>query len=74
MTRDERDHSIVAAIVSMAHNLSLRVTAEGVETSAQADLLASLGCDDAQGFLFAPPLPEADLENRLLAVYGTAPL
>jgi len=73
MTRDDRDRSIVAAIVSMAHNLSLRVTAEGVETSAQAELLASLGCDDAQGFLFAPPLPEASLEDRLLAVCGTAP-
>ncbi len=73
MTRDDRDRSIVAAIVSMAHNLSLRVTAEGVETAAQAELLASLGCDDVQGFLFAPPLPEASLEERLLAVCGTEP-
>ncbi len=73
MTRDERDRSIVAAIVSLAHNLSLRVTAEGVETSAQAELLASLGCDDVQGFLFAPPLPASSLEDRLLAVCGTAP-
>lgn len=68
MTRDERDRSIVAAIVSMAHNLSLRVTAEGVEAAAQAEMLAALGCDDVQGFLFAPPLPEALLEERLLAV------
>jgi diguanylate cyclase (GGDEF)-like protein/PAS domain S-box-containing protein len=72
MTRDDRDRSIVAAIVAMAHNLSLRVTAEGVETSAQAELLASLKCDEVQGFLFAPPLPEAGLEDRILAVSGTA--
>ncbi|MFI5179955.1 MAG: putative bifunctional diguanylate cyclase/phosphodiesterase [Thermoanaerobaculia bacterium] len=68
MTRDDRDRSIVAAIVSMAHNLSLRVTGEGVETTAQAEMLAALGCDDVQGFLFAPPLPEASLEERLAAV------
>ena len=72
MTRDERDRSIVAAIVSMAHNLSLRVTAEGVETADQAVLLTSLGCDDMQGFLFAPPLPDELLTERLLAVSGTA--
>ena len=72
MTRDERDRSIVAAIVSMAHNLSLRVTAEGVETADQAVLLTSLGCDDMQGFLFAPPLPDEQLTERLLAVSGTA--
>jgi len=72
MTRDDRDRSIVAAIISMAHNLSLRVTAEGVEASAQAEMLAALGCDDVQGFLFAPPLPEPLLAERLMAVDGAA--
>ncbi|HQR66966.1 MAG TPA: EAL domain-containing protein [Thermoanaerobaculia bacterium] len=72
MTRDDRDRSIVAAIISMAHNLSLQVTAEGVEVGAQADMLAALGCDDVQGFLFAPPLPEPLLAERLLAVDGAA--
>ena len=72
MTRDDRDRSIVAAIISMAHNPSLRVTAEGVEAPAQAEMLAALGCDDVQGFLFAPPLPEPLLEERLAAVDGVA--
>ncbi len=72
MTRDDRDRSIVAAIISMAHNLSLQVTAEGVEAAAQAELLTALGCDDMQGFLFAPPLPDALLIERLLAVEGAA--
>jgi EAL domain-containing protein (putative c-di-GMP-specific phosphodiesterase class I) len=70
MTRDERDRSIVAAIISMAHNLGLRVTAEGVETSEQAEMLEALACDDVQGFLFAKPFPETDLEERLLQTAG----
>jgi diguanylate cyclase (GGDEF)-like protein/PAS domain S-box-containing protein len=72
MTRDDRDRSIVAAIISMAHNLSLQVTAEGVEAAAQAELLTTMGCDDVQGFLFAPPLPATLLMERLLAVEGAA--
>ena len=72
MTRDERDRSIVAAIISMAHNLGLRVTAEGVEAASQAEMLATMACDDVQGFLFAKPLPEPQLTERLLAVAGAA--
>jgi diguanylate cyclase (GGDEF)-like protein/PAS domain S-box-containing protein len=71
MTRDERDRSIVAAIISMAHNLGLRVTAEGVETSEQAEMLQTLSCDDVQGFLFARPIPEPELEERLLQTAGS---
>jgi len=74
MTRDERDRSIVAAIISMAHNLGLRVTAEGVETSEQAEMLEALACDHVQGFLFARPFPEPDLQERLLqTAAGRAP-
>jgi diguanylate cyclase (GGDEF)-like protein/PAS domain S-box-containing protein len=72
MTRDERDRSIVAAIISMAHNLGLRVTAEGVETPDQAEMLQALSCDDVQGFLFAKPFPEPELEERLLRTAAPA--
>ena len=41
----------------MAHELGLRVVAEGIENAAQRDLVAQLGCDEAQGYLFAPPAP-----------------
>ena len=50
------DDIIVAALISLAHDLGLEVVAEGVETAAQRDRLASYGCDQVQGFLFSPPL------------------
>jgi len=46
------DRAIVAAIISMAHSLGLRVTAEGVETPAQLEYLRERGCEEVQGFLF----------------------
>ena len=53
----EVDASIVRAIVSLAHNLRLKVVAEGVETREQLAFLRSIGCDQYQGFHFSPPLP-----------------
>ncbi len=53
-----RDHSsaLTASIIQMAKALGLRVIAEGVEDTAQRDLLASWGCDQMQGYLFSPPV------------------
>jgi diguanylate cyclase (GGDEF)-like protein/PAS domain S-box-containing protein len=53
--------AIVRAIIDMAHTLGFIVIAEGVETEAQAALLRALGCEQAQGYFFARPMPEADL-------------
>jgi diguanylate cyclase (GGDEF)-like protein/PAS domain S-box-containing protein len=54
---------IVASLISLAHDLGLSVTAEGVETTAQADRLRVGGCDTAQGWLYAQPISwEAVLE------------
>lgn len=50
------DGTIVASVVRLAHELELTVVAEGVETRAQATLLASMGCDVGQGYHYAPPL------------------
>ncbi|MCI3950324.1 MAG: Diguanylate cyclase/phosphodiesterase with sensor(S) [Acidimicrobiales bacterium] len=66
---DSDSRPIAAAIVEMAHALGLRVVAEGVETSTQLEALVDLGCDAAQGFLFAPALPGPQLE-ALLAENG----
>ena len=49
--------AIVDAVIHMAHALSLRVVAEGVETPGQRNVLVQLGCDELQGFYFAKPMP-----------------
>jgi EAL domain-containing protein (putative c-di-GMP-specific phosphodiesterase class I) len=58
---EERCRTIVTRVVEMAHDLGLRVVAEGVETDAQRQFLSGVGCDFLQGFLLCPPLPAADL-------------
>jgi len=57
--------SIVASLISLAHDLGLSVTAEGVETRAQADRLRAGGCDTAQGWLYAKPIPWDALIEQL---------
>ncbi len=51
------DGAIATAVVALAHSMQLAVVAEGVETAAQRDFLASLGCDRVQGYLYARPAP-----------------
>jgi diguanylate cyclase (GGDEF)-like protein/PAS domain S-box-containing protein len=63
---DPIDAKIVKTLVSLAHALELTVTAEGVETTAQADRLRRIGCDSGQGWLFARPGPP-DAIDRLLS-------
>jgi len=53
---DANSEAIVEAIVSLARRLNLEVVAEGVEQARQAEILQSQGCDQLQGYLFAPPL------------------
>jgi diguanylate cyclase (GGDEF)-like protein/PAS domain S-box-containing protein len=59
--------AVARAILGMAESLECAVIAEGVESDAQADILVELGCTQMQGFLFAPPLPAAQIEARLQA-------
>jgi diguanylate cyclase (GGDEF)-like protein/PAS domain S-box-containing protein len=56
--RSERDARVVAGMIRMAHELGLRVVAEGVERPEQLEVLRGLRCDAAQGFLFARPSPD----------------
>ena len=60
--KDPEDSAIVEAVVSMAHSLRLSVVAEGVETDEQLARLRELGCELAQGFYFAAPVPPSALE------------
>ncbi|MGH8076499.1 MAG: EAL domain-containing protein [Lysobacter sp.] len=57
---------LVTNVIALAHSLSLRVVAEGVEEEEQAKLLRLLRCDVLQGFLLGRPLPAAEFEARLL--------
>jgi EAL domain-containing protein (putative c-di-GMP-specific phosphodiesterase class I) len=59
---DPEDSAIVEAVVSMAHSLRLSVVAEGVETDEQLARLRDLGCELAQGFYFAAPVPPSALD------------
>ena len=65
MNDSPTDHAIVSSVISLAHELGLTVVAEGVETQAQADALRALDCDEMQGYLFAPPVPAAQVEQWL---------
>jgi EAL domain-containing protein (putative c-di-GMP-specific phosphodiesterase class I) len=57
------DDAIAKTIVALAQTLRLAVIAEGVETQAQRDFLALIGCRSYQGFLFSRPLPLSDFEQ-----------
>jgi diguanylate cyclase (GGDEF)-like protein len=61
MANEDRDRSIVKAAIELAHNLDLKVVAEGVEDEATLDILANMGCDFAQGYYMAKPMPCDDL-------------
>ena len=59
------DRTIVRSIIDLGHELGYRVTAEGVETAETLRYLGSVGCDYAQGYLIAKPLPVAAFETLL---------
>jgi diguanylate cyclase (GGDEF)-like protein/PAS domain S-box-containing protein len=64
---DGDDGAIVEAIVRMAQALDLAVVAEGVETQVQVDALRVLGCESAQGYLYAKPAPPDEIERFIEA-------
>jgi diguanylate cyclase (GGDEF)-like protein/PAS domain S-box-containing protein len=63
MSADSTDREIVAAVVGMGRALKLCVVAEGIETPEQAEALRELGCDIGQGYLYAKPLPAAEMDE-----------
>lgn len=67
LPQDESDAGIVRAILQMARALGMKVIAEGVETEAQRQFLQLAGCDEFQGYLFAPALDALSFEQRLPA-------
>lgn len=65
MDSDPETHEIVRVIVTLAHNLGLKVVAEGVETEVQLNLLRDIGCELAQGYLFSKPGDNETIERFL---------
>ncbi|HEY6239375.1 MAG TPA: EAL domain-containing protein [Burkholderiales bacterium] len=65
ITTDPEDAMITLAIIGLAHNLKLRVVAEGVETQEQLELLAANGCDEIQGYHFSVPTTAEECATML---------
>jgi len=64
---DPGDTTIVTTIISMAHDMKLKVVAEGVESEAQLAFLRKRGCDEMQGYFFSRPVPAQEAESLLSA-------
>ena len=73
ITRDANDAAIVRSVITLANDLGLEVVAEGVESEEQACVLAELGCQYAQGYLWAKALPIEELTVRLLGQFDGEP-
>ena len=70
---NQNDMEITSAVIAMAHNLKLKVVAEGIETAAQLAFLRRHRCDVGQGYLFDRPIPGSELQ-RALKRYPRGPL
>jgi diguanylate cyclase (GGDEF)-like protein/PAS domain S-box-containing protein len=62
---DQNDRAVAKAVISLGHQLNLRVIAEGVETEGQVAFLRANDCDEIQGFIVSQPLPAAELTEFL---------
>jgi diguanylate cyclase (GGDEF)-like protein/PAS domain S-box-containing protein len=71
---DESDAAIVHAVIQLGRAMNLRVIAEGVETELQRQFLVDAGCDEFQGFLYAPALEASAFEKRVSRPSGPAPV
>jgi EAL domain-containing protein (putative c-di-GMP-specific phosphodiesterase class I) len=65
---DSDDAAIVGSTIGLSKQLGLSVIAEGVENRATADLLASMGCEEGQGYFFGRPMPAQAFEEQFLTV------
>ncbi len=65
------DLALVQTINRLGHDLGLRTLAEGIETPAQAQLAATIGCDLAQGYLYSPPVSLGEINERWTTTWPT---
>ncbi len=66
LPQDASDSAITQAIIALGHSLHVKVIAEGVESPEQQAFLREQGCDEMQGYLFSPPLPEPECLRLLM--------
>lgn len=66
--KDPHDLAIIKSVLSLAREMGLKVTAEGVETAEQCQFLKDLKCDFYQGYYFSKPLPASDIEKILCEI------
>ncbi|BCL12331.1 hypothetical protein GCM10017556_00700 [Micromonospora sagamiensis] len=67
------DDDFLTTVVSLGHQLGLTVTAEGIETSQQADRMAATGCDSGQGWYFGHPVPPSEITDSIVAQHQQMP-
>jgi len=72
LATDRADATLVASIVGLGHGLGLRVVAEGVEDRQSHEMLAAMGCDQAQGYHLSRPLPADEITRWLEATRAIA--
>ncbi|MCG7496757.1 EAL domain-containing protein [Vibrio sp. Of7-15] len=68
LTKETLETSVIVAIINMTKGFNIDIVAEGVETAEQAQLLASLGCPSAQGYLYSRPVPIEEWPTDLVNV------
>ncbi len=62
---NENDRAIATSVIALGHSMQMQVVAEGIETRAQLEILAALGCDAAQGFIYSQPVTDEKLAALL---------
>lgn len=65
LENNDSNKTVVKSIINVAHSLNMKVTAEGIETKKQAELLRKYSCDNGQGYYFSKPLPIIEIQKYL---------
>lgn len=65
LENNDSNKTVVKSIIKVAHSLNMKVTAEGIETKKQAEILRKYGCDNCQGYYFSKPLPFNEIQVYL---------
>jgi len=63
---DPNDRAIIKSIIALARNMGLKIIAEGVESPAQLEILATMGCDYIQTYFVGHPMSASDCEQQFL--------